>query len=207
MGRIIKSTPQPTRAEGSMGYDEAMEHIKYLLDASWGDGWGSFSPDTPNVTDPKNIDYPIIVHYLEIMEPGLIGEDRREIKPRIRHTRAVDDPNGTHPEGVRVYGQVFDARIVFDVWGETNSEASQYAKYFREIITMYTGFLKSKGLKEISFASISKSMGDTGIQDSHQIYHVSYNVRFEELITEPVSYLKTIEVVEKKLKEQLKDWK
>src|SRR4051812_26605267 len=112
----------PLRSEGTMGYEEMIVHIKYLLDASWGENWGSFVPDGPNVVDPTNVQYPIIIHYLSTMQPGLIGRTAREIKPRYRHSEIQEDVNGTLPPSVSIYGQVFDAEVVFEVWGETNTE-------------------------------------------------------------------------------------
>lgn len=71
---MVVEINKPTQANGSMDYEDMTKTIKYLLDAAWGPKWGSFIPDGPNVTDDKHVEYPIIVHYLSVMQPGLIGK-------------------------------------------------------------------------------------------------------------------------------------
>lgn len=194
----------PTQSDGSMDYDGLIKHIKYLLDASWGSDWGIFSSEGPNVSDPKDIEYPIIVHYLAEMRPGVVGNSTREIKPRYRYLGIHEDPNGTHPKGVKVYGQIFDAEVVFEIWGETNEEANRLAKNFRGIISSFTGFLKGKGLKEILLRKVDSVGSGNSMRDSAKVRRLSYVVRLEELTEIPTEFLRIIDVVEKNLERELK---
>ncbi|UOE58249.1 hypothetical protein IRB79_27895 (plasmid) [Cytobacillus oceanisediminis] len=182
-----------------MDYDDLATTIKYLLDASWGPEWGNFSPDGPNVTDPTNVDYPVIVHYMSEMMPGKIGTSTRELKPRHRYFATNDEAGGGQPQAVRIYGQVFDAEVVFEIWEETNASAARLAKQFRQTLAAFTGYLKEKGLKEIQFLRMETDLSNSRIKDNYKIRRLVYFVRFEELTEVPTELFQIIEVVENRL--------
>lgn len=190
-----------SRADGAMDYDQLTETIKYLLDAAWGPKWGQFTPDGPNVTNPHDINYPIIVHYLQHMEPGLVGKNTREIRPRYRQMEETPDANGTMPPLTKVMGQVFDGVIVFEVWEETNFQVNKLARRFRETLSIYSGFLKGKGLKEFQFLKMETDLWDSKIHDAHKVRRLSYFVKFEEITTVPIDVLRVMDVVEERLQE------
>ncbi|MFE7817792.1 hypothetical protein ACFU1R_06260 [Priestia megaterium] len=191
------------KSSGTMDYEEMMKVIKYLLDASWGSKWGTFAPDGPNVNEPKNITYPIILHYLSILEPGTIGKDTKEIKPRFRSSYVNEDVNGNMPPVTKVYGQVFDAQIVFEIWEETNAQVDKLAKQFRQLLASFTGYLMEKGLLGIKFLRMEPDLETGAIRDSYKIRRLYYAVRFEELSEVPVDIFRAFEVVDKRLQEEL----
>ncbi|MEX3713555.1 hypothetical protein ABFV99_14220 [Cytobacillus horneckiae] len=192
---------KPTQANGSMDYEEMMKTIKYLLDAAWGPKWGSFTQDGPNVTDAKNVEYPVILHYIQEMIPGLIGKGVREIKPRIRYTDINKETNGNQPPATNILGQVFDAEIAFEVWEETNAQVEKVAKRLRQTLSIYAGFLKEKGIKEIIFQKMETNK-DSSIRDSSKVRKLIYLVRFEELTEVPTDVLRVVDIVEKKLQKE-----
>lgn len=193
------------QADGTMDYEQMMQTLKYLLDAAWGPNWGRITPDGPNVTDPNNLEMPIIVHYLNFLEPGLVGKTTRELRPRFRMLEREEDANGTMPPLVKVMGQVFDAEIVFEVWEETNFQVERMARMLRETLAIYAGYLKEKGLKEFHFARMETELSDREISDRHKVRRLSYFVKFEEITLVPTDTLKVIEVVEERLQQQAKD--
>jgi hypothetical protein len=189
----------PLQASGTMDYEELIATLKYLLDAAWGQEWGKLSPDGPNVTDPTNVQYPIITYYLKEMRPGMIGNNTREIKPRQRFYAVNDEVNGTQPKAVKIYGQVMDAEVVFEVWEETNGKADILAKQFRQTMRAYTGYFKEKGIKEIQFVRLENDQSNNRIRDSYKIRRLTYFVRFEEITEVPTDLLGVIDVVEEKI--------
>lgn len=195
---------KPTQANGSMDYEDMAKTIKYLLDAAWGPKWGRFIPDGPNVTDDKHVEYPIIIHYLSVLQPGLIGKNTREIKPRQRYLAFNEDPNGTLPPATKIYGQVFDAEIVFEIWEETNARVDKLTKEFRQTLATYTGFLKEKGLKELQFVRMETDLSKANIRDASKTRRLVYFAKFEELTEVPVDIFRVIDVVEKRLQETTK---
>lgn len=198
---MVVEINKPTQANGSMDYEDMTKTIKYLLDAAWGPKWGSFIPDGPNVTDDKHVEYPIIVHYLSVMQPGLIGKNTREIKPRQRYLAFNEDSNGTLPPATKIYGQVFDAEIVFEIWEETNARVDKLTKEFRQTLATYTGFLKEKGLKELQFVRMETDLSKANIRDANKTRRLVYFAKFEELTEVPVDIFRVIDVVEKRLQE------
>ncbi|MFE4029170.1 hypothetical protein ACFX4N_23735 [Priestia sp. YIM B13551] len=191
------------QSNGAMDYEDMIKTLKYLLDAAWGSDWGSFTPDGPNINDAKNIEYPIIIHYMTSMTPGLIGKDTREIKPRFRQSVLNENSNGDMPPITNIYGQVFDAEVVFEIWEETNAQVDKLTKQFRQTITAFTGYLKEKGLKEILFQKMEPNLESDKIRDSYKIRKLTYLVRFEELNEVPVDIFHAFDVVDKRLQEEL----
>ena len=188
----------PSRAEGCLDYEELMKTIKYLLDASWGPDWGRFSPDGPNVSDPKNVEYPIVIHSIRELRPGLVGNTTREMKPRYRYTFQNEGTDGGEPAAMTVYGQLLDSEIVFELWEETNAALDKLEKQFRQTIASFTGYLKKKGLREIQF--IRMAPASKNFSDSYKVRELTYFVRFEELVEVPTDIFRVIDVVEERFK-------
>lgn len=199
----IKEINEPLQASGCMDYESFVSTLKYLLDASWGPKWGRLTPDGPNMADVNNVEYPIILYYINEMRPGKIGKSTQEIRPRHRHSFLNTEANGDYPPQSSIYGQVFDAEIVFEVWEETNAKVDKMAKQFRQTLATYAGFLKGKGLKEIQFLKMVPNYEST-LRDAHKVRALSYFVKFEELMEVPTDIYRVIEVVDKQLQEETK---
>lgn len=196
----LNTNQQPLQATQTMDYEGFAKTLKYLLDAAWGDKWGSFSEEGPSQTDPKNVEYPIITHSLESFEPGYVGKSTREIKPRIRYVDS-HGTNGNNPPATAIYGQVMQGILVFEVFEETNAKANALAKRLRSTIAIYTGYLKELGLKELIFQS--QRMGPSVIRDNCVSRELRYLISFEELSEVPFDIFRVIEVVEKNLHREL----
>lgn len=200
---MVDEILKPTQANGSMDYEGMTKMIKYLLDAAWGSEWGNFTPEGPNATDETNVEYPYIIHHLSEMVPGLIGKNTREIKPRIRYQGRNDEVNGSGAPGASVYGQIFDAEVVFEIWEETNEKVDKLTKEFRQFLSIYKGYLKQRGLKELSFVKMETDLSNNRIKDAYQIRKLVYFVKFEELTVVPTDVFFVIETIEKRLQEEL----
>jgi hypothetical protein len=107
------------------------------------------------------------------------------------------------PPVTKVYGQVFDAQIVFEIWEETNAQVDKLAKQFRQLLASFTGYLMEKGLLGIKFLRMEPDLETGAIRDSYKIRRLYYAVRFEELSEVPVDIFRAFEVVDKRLQEEL----
>lgn len=201
---LTETTP-PLQSSGNMDYDEFVVVMKYLLDASWGENWGAFTPDNPNVTDAKNIKFPIIVHYLNELQPGVVGKGTKEIKPRYRYLGKNSTPDRANINATTIYGQMLDAEVVFEVWGETNGEVNEMTKRLRQTINAFTGYLKEKGLHEIQFLKMEPDLGGSKMNDSYKIRKLRYFIKFEEITEVPSDIFRIFDVVDKKLQEETKN--
>lgn len=166
------------QANGSCDFDEMTDLIHRLLKAAWGEKCGTFCEAFPNGMDPTDIKFPVITYSLVEMLPGQISNNgHREIKPRHRET-FLDDANGA----VDVMGRIFDCLVVFEVWEENNAKASAVAKDFRKFLDLYTGFIKSEGVKELTFDRYTRVPAtEQQWRDNVSCRSLYYKVRLEEL--------------------------
>lgn len=185
-----------TQAESNLDYDGFTTIMKRLLTAAWGDKWGLFTADAPSGNDPANINFPIITYGLKYLRPGQVGKNTREIRPRQRfvETRDVD---GTQPSGTIIKGQVMDAEIVFEIWEESNSKVEKLAKKFRDFMTIYSGYFKSQGLRNILFLMLNDQSESGRFRDNTVCRKLIYQIQFEELTEIPTDVFNTIEVSNK----------
>lgn len=167
------------QANGTCDFDGFTDIVFRLLNAAWGNDWGTFCEAFPNGTDPENVKLPMITYILEDMVPGQIGRDgTREIKPRHRETIfPEDDPSVS----IDIYGRIFDTTVVFEVWEENNVKAGKLAQKFMDFMDMYTGFIKSQGVKEIIFQKFSNNTALVSTKDNSVCRRIQYFVRFEHL--------------------------
>jgi hypothetical protein len=181
-----------TQSEGSLDYDGFTTLMKRLLTAAWGDKWGTFTSDAPSGNNPQNIEFPIITYSLKFMRPGEVGKGTREIRPRQRF---IDnrDVDGTQPNSTIIKGQVMDAEIVFEVWEESNAKVEKLAKKFRDFMTIYSGYFKSQGLRNILFLMMNDTPENGRFRDNTVCRKFIYRIQFEELTEIPTDVFKVID--------------
>lgn len=170
----------PLQAQKSSDFDEFTDVVHRLLNAAWGKDWGTFCEAFPNGTDPSNVKLPAITYSLEEMVPGVISKDgTREIKPRHRHQYRVEGSMG--PQTVDIYGRIFDCKVVFEVWEKNNTKATKLAKKFMDFMDMYTGYIKSQGVKEIILEKYNNKTSGEKWRDNVVCRSIQYFVRLESL--------------------------
>jgi hypothetical protein len=165
------------QAQKSCNFEEFTDIVFRLLNAAWGPDWGTFCEAFPNGTDPQNVKTPIITYKLTEMRPGIIGKDTREIKARHRETIIPQDDPST---AIEIYGRILDSNVVFEIWEENNTKASKVATRFMDLMDMYTGFIKSQGVKEVIFQKYSNDT-NSAWKDDIVSRQLDYFVRFEHL--------------------------
>jgi hypothetical protein len=183
---------QHSQAHGSCNFDEFTDIVKRLLDAAWGEGWGTFCEAFPNGRDPNNVDLPTITYLMKEMKPGVISKSgTREIKPRHRGTfRKEADEVG--PRLVEVFGRVFDCDVVFEIWAENNTKATELATKFMDFMDMYTGYVKSQGVKEVIFEKLTNETESGEWRDSLVCRSLYYFVRLEHLNEVPSDVIEKV---------------
>lgn len=180
------------RAEEIMDFEKLTTLVSFLLNAAWEEGWGTFTSDYPSGGDASHTTSPIIVYSLLDMQPGMIGKNTRERKPRVRDYIPTDaDGNGAAFMEIR--GQVFDARLRFELYAENNQRVEQLGRDFRSMMHMYTGYLKQKGVKEIILERVQNANDIKRGADDLACRYVDYFVRFEEQWEVPTEELRNVE--------------
>jgi hypothetical protein len=183
------------QAENSCNFDQFTDIIMRLLNAAWGQGWGTFCEAFPNGRDPDNVKLPVITYTLVSMSPGVIGRDgTREIKPRHRGTYYNED-NNEGPKVVDIYGRIFDCKVVFEIWEENNTKATALATRFMEFMDMYVGYIKSQGVKEVIFEKYSNEAQFGMWRDNVISRSLEYFVRLEHLSEMPSDVIEKVTAI------------
>ncbi len=184
---------QPLQAKESCNFIEFTDMIHRLLKAAWGNDWGTFCEAFPNGKDPENVEMPIITYRIISKVPGLIGKDgAREIKPRHRQDFDLTDVVDGGPEKISIYSQVFDYRVMFDIWHENNTKADLLAERFEDFMTIYTGYMMSQGVGQIFFIQMTGDDGRIMLGDQSTSRHYTYQVRLEKHIAVPTAVIKAV---------------
>ena len=171
----------PTQADNSASYDDLTDMIKRLLDAAWGDDWGTFCEAFPNGREPNDVKMPVITYTLKSMKPGVINKaGAKELGARHRGT-FTEEVSGNGPQVVQVFGRVIDCEVVFEVWEENNTKASKLATQFMDFMDMYKGFIKSQGVKEIIWQDYQNQTESGEWRDDIVCRSLYYFVRLEHL--------------------------
>jgi hypothetical protein len=78
-----------------------------------------------------------------------------------------------------MYRQWFDANIEFDVYAQNNKECRELLQRFENLITVYSGYLKRKGLAEIFFLREISPKSSLNFSENIPMRCILYYVRFE----------------------------
>jgi hypothetical protein len=182
------------QADAACDLNQFISLVHKLLNAAWGEKWGTFCEAFPNGQDPESVNLPAITYKVKSKRPGVISKDgTREIKPR--HRKDYQVPPGENDDLidlVSVYAQWMDHDIVFEVWEETNTQLTVLAERFEDFMMTYAGYFKSKGVGEIIFDHMLNDYGARTWRDNLVSRSYSYYVRLERYVVVPTSVIKEI---------------
>lgn len=172
-------------------YDGFTTIVLYLLESAWGQNWGTFTEESPQLSDSNNITFPRVVYSIEEASPAVVGKDgTREIRPRIREIQEVE-LNGQGPSSVYVYGQRMDYYVSFTVYAENNRQLDIMTERFMELMMTYSGFICKQGLHHFFFDRMKrKTEGEKDHVVSRTLY---YRVGFERITVNPTEQIRRIE--------------
>ena len=191
----------PTRC--TMNYREFIDSIYVLMQMVWGEEWGTFVMARPTHSDAENVSMPQITYNLLKRQPGVVGKEVREIKPRHRETvKGISTLTG-EPTTINVKGQVMDCIVEFAVYAQNNKEALVWTDRFKDLMSTYKGILMEKGLQNMWYLEDTDRNENENLKDKVSSRKVVYQVRIEEVTHEEVETLKHINVQFKVAKNKL----
>jgi hypothetical protein len=178
------------KADGNISNVEDLARIlKELCNAAWGDDWGELSLDIKTGENSSNIILPQI----------LIDINTRDItegfplKPMLMDVQIEKDSTGKETgESYLMYRQWFDANIEFDIFARNNRECRELLQRFEQLIMVYSGYLKRKGLAEIFFLREISPKSSLNFSENTPMRCILYYVRFESVTPVKVSTINTI---------------
>lgn len=156
---------------------------------------GATRKDTPR---PWNayIDFAVVEEEEASSEPGSPRPVTIGRKRMLRETIESTEPQLTH----QVYGQWLDARVRFDLWGATESQAESLVYWFYDYVRLNSWIYKLNGVKEFQFRR--RGMDQPIGKWRQALYHraIDYFVRTEHLFTAQFRKLEHITLYMRKRK-------
>lgn len=153
--------------------------LKKLCNAAWGEGWGEFSPDLKKGEDTSKVILPQITIETNTRE---IDEALSGPKPRLTDViHEVDEEGNETGDSFLIYRQWFAYNVEFNIYGRTSKEARTLRKRFENLLTVYAGYLKRKGVSEIWFESEASPKCSLNYDESAFMRCIYYYIRFETI--------------------------
>ena len=179
------------KADGNISNIEDLVNIvKQLCNAAWGNDWGEMSLDIKKGEDSSNIKLPQIIADVNTRD---ISEGLSNLKPLLTEVQKEIDENGNETgDAFLIYRQWFDANIEFDIYGNNPKECRELCQKFEELITIYSGYLKRKGLSEIFFLREISPKSSLNFSENIPMRCILYYVRFENITPVRVSVINSI---------------
>lgn len=165
------------KADGNISNVEDLARIlKELCNAAWGNEWGELSMDIKNGEDSSKIVLPQIL--VDVNTRDIT--DGFPLKPVLMDVQIEKDGEGNETgESYLMYRQWFDANIEFDIYAQNNKECRELLQRFENLIMVYSGYLKRKGLAEIFFLREISPKSSLNFSENTPMRCILYYVRFE----------------------------
>ena len=179
------------KADGNISNIEDLANIlKQLCNAAWGDDWGELSLDIKTGEDSADITLPQILVDTNTRD---ISEGLGSLKPVLMDVQDEKDENGNETgDAFLMYRQWFDVNVEFDIFARNSKECRELSKKFEELVLVYTGYLKRKGLSEIFFLREISPKSSLNFSENIPMRCILYYVRFESIIPIRVSTINEI---------------
>lgn len=169
--------------------DELADCIKIILDAAWGENWGTFKPCIEKGDTVDGIKGPIITYDINRREVS----ENTNIKPQLMDTyKEIVDGKPTG-DAIKVYRQWFDCIVEFDIWGRNSLETRKISENFEKIINAYIGNIKKLGISEMFFLNEVPATVSVNYKKDITMRPIMYFVKFERIQTVRTSTIKKIE--------------
>lgn len=179
------------KADGNISNIEDLANIlKQLCNAAWGDDWGELSLDIKTGEDSADITLPQILVDTNTRD---ISEGLGSLKPVLMDVQDEKDESGNDTgDAFLMYRQWFDVNVEFDIFARNSKECRELSKKFEELVLVYTGYLKRKGLSEIFFLREISPKSSLNFSENIPMRCILYYVRFESIIPIRVSTINAI---------------
>lgn len=179
------------RTNGALTYDGFTTVVMHLLESAWGQGWGIFTEEAPQLSDGKDVDMPRIVYGIKEVRPGVVGKNgTQELRPRLREVQELET-NGHSPKLMHMHGQAMDYYISFTVYAENNRQLDIMTEAFLELMMTYGGFITQQGLRHIFFEKMVRESSDQ--KDKVVARTLYYRVGFERIVLNPTDKILSIQ--------------
>lgn len=168
------------KAESNASLFDLMVMIEKLVNITMKDLKAEFIPDEGKIAvkhADQALDHPIIVYKLIERTPV------HELKPRHREDIEEKSLDKNEARVGQVFGQKFINNVQFDIFASVYITAEQVMERFEELLFVYAGYFKKRGVSEIIFR---RQLTDSSLDVYRQTMSVrslQYDIETEKLIT------------------------
>jgi hypothetical protein len=165
-------------AEGNASMFDFIKMVFALVSKTMQDLNVEFVPDeNKNIVENPDLqmDHPVITYKVIHRKPKI------ELKPRVRQqiTEKGDNPGETRVG--EVYGQKFECLIQFDIFASVYGTAEEVMERFEDLIFIYTGSMKKRGIAEIVFDEQLTDRNFDMFRQTISVRSLRYKVEVERL--------------------------
>ena len=167
------------KADGNISNIEDLVRIlKELCNAAWGNDWGEMGLDLKTGEDSANIKLPQIIVDINTRD---IAENA-PVKPILTDVQKEIDGEGKETgEEYLMYRQWFESNVEFNIYARNNKEARELQQKLENLIIVYSGYIKRKGLSEIFFLREINPKSSLNYSENKPMRCILYYVRFESI--------------------------
>ncbi len=163
--------------------------LKQICNAAWGEDWGELSMDLKTGEDSANIKLPQILMDINTRDVT-DGFSPKPILAGIQ--KEVTEDGEETGDSFLIYRQWFDSNIEFDIYAQNNKECRELLQKLEELILVYSGYLKRKGLAEIFFLREISPKSSLNFSENTPMRCILYYVRFECVTPVRISTINSI---------------
>jgi hypothetical protein len=164
--------------------DDFIMMLQKLLHAAWGASWGELIEGLPVRDQTERVDLPKIIATLKDRVPA---EDFRARKPK-----KMSEGLGTFQGPDEIYLMWFDVTMEFGCYGNTHAQAKNLSSGLEEILTMFAGYFKEKGVDEIRFLREYEPTVESERRIPFPCRHLVYGIRIKQATQVQMAILQRI---------------
>ena len=159
--------------------EKVAEILKQLCNAAWGSDWGELSPDIKYGEDETQLVLPQITVDINTRD---VAEGIGGLKPRlVGIIDEVDDDGNLTGDAFLTYRQWYDCNVEFNIYAHNAKEAREYMRKLESLISVYSGYLKRKGVSEIFFLRESAPRSSLNYTENVPMRSIYYYIRLESV--------------------------
>lgn len=175
--KFVTGSYQLTADDNIDTISQLAEILKQLLNAAWGTEWGEISPDLKKGEDSAKVKLPQITLDINNREVA----EKMPLKPVLMQTVKEEVNGQLTGDSILIYRQWFDCVVEFDFYARTSKEVRELLAKFESLISIYTGYLKRKGVSELMFLKETSARTSLNFIEQAPMKCLMYYVRFERI--------------------------
>lgn len=146
-----------------------------LLNAAWGESWGTYSEEEPTGNTPDELPAP---HITFALEQRVVADEFKAFRSKTLGTFPDPDNPGF---GLEKKLRIFHCEVSWRCWHKTNRQARLMSKKLEWFLEHYVGYFKEHGLMQLKFSEEAKPKVDDSFRQKIPSTTLVYEVWLQEI--------------------------